>query len=158
MSDGRCPNCYGYMTTGGCPNCDSQNVSNDNQPAQANPLDLLKSRADKSLLELQKAQYALRQISNAKTLEEAQYMACHALVQTCYLLPPVDSSLYESDFDFCVKDWLKANETKIGYTYPEFMGKYFPNDTDDNNPSLELDNKYFQWMIDIFNGHTDGNK
>ena len=121
--------------------------------AQANPIDLLSSRADKALLELQKTQYALLQISNAKTLKEAQYMACHALVQTCYLLPPVDSSLHESDFDFCVKDWRQANEIKSGHTYPEFMGKYFPNDTDDNDPSPELDNKYFQWMIDVFKGH-----
>lgn len=28
----------------------------------------------------------------------------------------------------------KANDTKRGYTYPEFMGEYFPNDTDDNHP------------------------
>jgi len=29
MSDGRCPYCHSYMTSGGCPNCDCQTSRND---------------------------------------------------------------------------------------------------------------------------------
>lgn len=62
-------------------------------------------RVHRILCELQLCQYALNKIGVTQTIDEAAYIATHAIIHTSGWFPSRDCSLEESELDNAVEEW-----------------------------------------------------
>lgn len=87
MSDGRCPKCHSYMTTGGCPTCNHQDTNGNY------------SRERHVLAELQRMQDAIFVISGVNDLAQTKRMMRACLLQTTYFMSTVKHTPVDFDID-----------------------------------------------------------